>query len=125
MADPKVLAEQFSKAYYDTFDGGRQALVNFYHDGARMTFEGVELEGKEKIAAKIAALPFQAVQHVVTTCDVQPIPGGQGGNIIMVMGQLKTDGDPPHGFSQVFTIFPFNGSYVIVNDIFRLGLHNG
>ena len=30
MADPKGLAQEFSKVYYETFDSNRQGLVNFY-----------------------------------------------------------------------------------------------
>jgi len=35
-----------------------------------------------------SGLPFKTVKHVVTTVDVQPIPG-QEAYIILVLGQLK------------------------------------
>eukprot|EP00116_Pleurobrachia_bachei_P015461 sb/3475723/ len=105
----------------DVFDYNQ---LYFQHPQAAMTFEGQKFEGQQAISAKLTGLPFKTVKHVVTTVDVQPIPG-QEAYIILVLGQLKTDDDPPHGFSEVFTIFNVNGQHVVVNDVFRLALHNG
>jgi len=40
-----------------------------------MTFEGAQFQGKAPIMEKLASLPFQKVQHQVTTMDAQPIIG--------------------------------------------------
>ena len=40
-----------------------------------MTFEGAQFQGKGPIMEKLASLPFQKVQHQVTTMDAQPIIG--------------------------------------------------
>ncbi len=35
---------------------------------------------------------------------------------------LKTDEDPPHGFSQCFVLKPLGQSWFIAHDVFRLAL---
>jgi len=47
-----------------------------------------------------------------------------GGILINVLGQLKTDGDPAHGFSQAFVLKPANASWFIAHDVFRLAIHD-
>ena len=37
---------------------------------------------------------------------------------------LKTDEDPPHGFSQCFVLKPLGQSWFIAHDVFRLALHH-
>ena len=90
------------------------------------------------------SLAFATVAHSVTTIDCQPSEAGMV--VVFVVGQLKvcwqsiplnvfcmqnsrcdatqTDEDPPHGFSQTFTLKPAGGSYYVLNDIFRLILHS-
>lgn len=38
-----------------------------------------------------SGLPFQQVQHVVTTVDVQPVPAVEGAIIVQILGQLKVN----------------------------------
>ena len=60
---------------------------------------------------------------VVTKVDPQPTV--DGGILIMVIGQLKVDADQPHAFSQLFQLKAMaEGSFVVVNDMFRLNVHN-
>jgi hypothetical protein len=47
-----------------------------------------------------------------------------GGILINVLGQLKTDDDPPHSFSQTFVLKPVGESFYLQHDIFRLGIHS-
>lgn len=87
-----------------------------------MTFEGVQLLGRVKILEKFQGLTFQKIQHVITTVDAQPT--FDGGVIVSVLGQLKTDDDPPHTFNQTFVLKPAEGSFFLEHDIFRLALHS-
>lgn len=89
-----------------------------------MTFEGNQIQGTEAITKKLVELPFTVVHHVLTTVDCQPTVNN--GVVVYVVGQLKTDNDPPHGFSQCFVLMPTNdnSSYYVLNDMFRLSLHH-
>jgi hypothetical protein len=111
---------------------------------AKMSFEGDEKEGVVNIVAKLTvissqpvlvclyvyvfvrtlfqSLKFQVVQHAGTAIDAQIIDGV--GLLICVLGQLKTDDDPPHAFSQTFILKQVGECLFITNDIFRLSLHN-
>lgn len=86
-----------------------------------MTFEGSQLMGRAKILEKFQQLTFQKIQHVITTVDSQPT--FDGGVLVTVLGQLKTDDDPPHTFNQTFVLKPSADSFFVEHDIFRLGLH--
>ena len=87
-----------------------------------LTFEGNQIMGRERIAAKFASLTFQSISHQVTVVDSQPTL--DGGVIVSVMGQLKTDDDPVHTFTHVFILqVEPNGGFTVRHDIFRLALH--
>ena len=77
--------------------------------------------GRNAIVEKLQNLTFQKIQHIVTTVDCQPLPNG--GVLVYVFGQLKTDDDPPHSFNQVFLLTTdASGAFFVQNDIFRLAL---
>lgn len=86
-----------------------------------MTFEGTQLMGRAKILEKFQSLTFQKILHVITTVDCQPT--FDGGLVVSVLGQLKTDDDPPHTFNQTFLLKPSAETFFVANDIFRLALH--
>ena len=86
-----------------------------------MTFEGVEIRGRAKILEKFRSLTFQKIQHILTTVDSQPT--FDGGILVTVFGQLKTDDDPPFIFNQTFVLKSSADSFFVEHDIFRLGLH--
>jgi hypothetical protein len=86
-----------------------------------MTFEGQQMMGRTKIMEKIQSLTFQKIQHIVTAVDAQPT--FDGGVVVAVLGQLKTDDDPIHTFNQVFVLKPLNDTFYVEHDIFRLALH--
>uniref|UniRef100_A0A7N4PZH2 NTF2 domain-containing protein n=1 Tax=Sarcophilus harrisii TaxID=9305 RepID=A0A7N4PZH2_SARHA len=67
-------------------------------------------------------LPFQKIQHSITSQDHQPAPD----NCIlsMVVGQLKVDEEPVMGFHQLFILKNMNDKWICTNDIFRLALYN-
>eukprot|EP00906_Rhabdomonas_costata_P025312 RCo036219 len=104
--------------YYNTFDTNRAGLMALYRDNSLMTFEGAQIQGKQKIMEKLAGLTFQRVKHETQTIDCQP--SITGGIIVMVSGMLKTDDDPPHRFSQVFHLVQEGSSFWVSNDVFRL-----
>lgn len=88
-----------------------------------MTFEGQQMMGRAKIMEKIQGLTFQKIQHILTAIDVQPTL--DGGVLVVVLGQLKTDEDPPHTFNQTFVLKPLGETFYVEHDIFRLALHHG
>ncbi|KAH7982232.1 hypothetical protein HPB52_003510 [Rhipicephalus sanguineus] len=67
-------------------------------------------------------LGFQKICHSVTIIDCQPM--FDGGILISVLGQLKTDDDPAHTFNQVFVLKPIGDSFYVEHDVFRLALHH-
>jgi len=121
----EAIGKAFTTQYYQLFDnpntrGQLQALYNA--EQSLMSFEGQQMQGSAKIMEKIASLTFQKIQHLVTAVDCQPM--FDGGILINVLGQLKTDDDPPQSFMQNFVLRPGGDSFYIQHDVFRLVLHN-
>ena len=54
-----------------------------------MTFEGAQFQGKAPIMEKLASLPFQKVQHQVTTMDAQPIIGVDDNKVRVLLRNKK------------------------------------
>ncbi|KAK2562061.1 Nuclear transport factor 2 [Acropora cervicornis] len=118
------LGESFAKVYYQAFDSNRASLMPLYTSESMLTFEGEQFVGAEAIVKKLTAMPVATVAHVITTIDCQPTTAS--GVLVFVVGQLKTDNDYPHGFSQAFHLVPSGpGNYTVLNDFFRLSLHHG
>lgn len=82
----------------------------------------MQMMGRAKIMEKIQGLTFQKIQHILTAVDAQPT--FDGGVIVVVLGQLKTDEDPIHTFNQIFVLKPLGESFYVEHDIFRLALHH-
>jgi len=121
----EAIGKAFTTQYYQLFDnaatrGQLQALYNA--EQSLMSFEGMQMQGSAKIMEKLASLTFQKIQHIVTAVDCQPM--FDGGILINVLGQLKTDEDQVHGFTQSFLLRPAGESWFIQHDIFRLALHH-
>lgn len=119
------IGKSFTETYYGMFDdpARRAQLVTLYNpDQSLMTFEGQQMQGAAKIMEKIGSLTFQKIAHVITAVDCQPT--FDGGVLINVLGQLKTDDDPPQSFTQSFVLKPNADSFFIQHDMFRLVLHN-
>ncbi|KAJ7719419.1 hypothetical protein B0H16DRAFT_1739451 [Mycena metata] len=116
-----TVAGQFIDFYYQTFDSDRTGLAALYRDTSMLSFEGAQIAGAAAIAEKLVTLPFQKVQHKVTTKDAQPSSGTVASLLVSVTGLLVVDDSPnPLQFSQVFHLIPEGGSYYVFNDIFRL-----
>lgn len=121
----EAIGKAFTQQYYALFDDAAQRpqLVNLYNaEQSLMTFEGQQMQGAAKIMEKIASLTFQKIAHLITAIDCQP--SFDGGIVINVLGQLKTDDDPPQSFTQCFVMKPNGDSFFIAHDIFRLCIHN-
>lgn len=87
-----------------------------------MTFEGEAFQGVDLIVNKLNSLPFKKVQHFVVKADFQPNPFNNG-VMIFVTGDLRVDDEENKlKFAQVFHLVPLNGSFIIVNDMFRLNI---
>lgn len=121
----EMIAKQFVEQYYQLFDQPaqlRRKLQCMYHASAMLIFEDDCRQGPVNIIEKLSTLPFQAIQHIVTKLD--SMPTANGGVLIMVSGQLKADEDKPLSYSHVFNLHREAESYTIINEIFRLSLHN-
>ncbi|XP_066957717.1 probable nuclear transport factor 2 [Macrobrachium rosenbergii] len=120
------IGESFAKEYYAVFDAdrdGREKLANFYHaELSLMSFEGVQVQGAARIIEKIKSLSFNKIARAITAVDCQPT--FDGGVLVNILGQLKMDEDPVHGFSQTFVLKPMNDSFFIQHDSFRLVIHD-
>jgi len=119
------IGKAFTDQYYQMFDNPAtraqlQALYN--SEQSLMSFEGQQMQGAAKIMEKIQSLTFQKIAHLITAVDCQPM--FDGGILINVLGQLKTDDDIPQSFMQNFVLRPAQDSFFIEHDIFRLVLHN-
>ena len=75
------------------------------------------MQGAVKIMEKLASLTFQKIAHLITAVDCQPM--FDGGILINVLGQLKTDDDIPQSFMQNFVLKPAGDSFFIQHDVFR------
>lgn len=119
----QLLGEEFVRQYYQVFDTNREQLVALYAPDAMFTFEDHMAQGQQAIKEILTEkLRFQAIRHAVTKIDCQPT--AESGVVMLVTGQLKTDEDPPHAYSQLFYLKNVNGAYCIGHDIFRLSIHN-
>ncbi|KAF7316955.1 Nuclear transport factor 2 [Mycena chlorophos] len=115
------VAGQFINYYYQTFDSNRANLASLYRDSSMLSFEGAQILGTSAIVEKLASLPFQKVEHKVTTKDAQPSSSSVASVLVSVTGMLVVDDSPnPLQFSQVFHLMPESGTYYVFNDIFRL-----
>jgi len=121
----ETIGKSFVQQYYAMFDDPLQRpnLAQLYNtEQSLMTFEGQQAQGTLKIMEKFNSLTFQKIQHIITAVDCQPM--FDGGILICVLGQLKTDEDPPHSFTQTFVLKPIADSFFIQHDLFRLSLHH-
>ncbi|KAH6616318.1 hypothetical protein C7974DRAFT_401593 [Boeremia exigua] len=113
------VGKQFVEYYYKTFDENRAALAPLYRDHSMLTFEASGILGAPAIVEKLQNLPFQQVQHRTDTLDAQP--SGQTGVLVLVTGALLVEGsERPMSFTQAFNLQQENGSYYVLNDVFRL-----
>ncbi|KAF7327541.1 Nuclear transport factor 2 [Mycena kentingensis (nom. inval.)] len=136
MADINAVAGQFVDFYYQTFDTNRANLLSLYRENSMLSFEGAQTGGVTAIVEKLVGLPFQKVEHKVTTKDAQPSSPTVASLLVSVTGLLVVDDSPnPLQFSQVFHLIPEGDTYYVYvpltlvlpplivrsfNDIFRL-----
>lgn len=113
------IAKAFALHYYDTFKNNRQGLASLYQNESIMSWEGQRHVGQPAIVQHLVGLPFQKVEHQLTTLDAQP--STQNGVIVFITGQLLVDAESkPLKFSQIFNLVQVGTSYVVSNDMFRL-----
>lgn len=121
MGDINAIAKQFTEFYYATFDSNRHDLSALYRDHSMLTFEQEQFQGTNGIIEKLKALPFQKVEHKISTLDAQPSSPSQASILVLVTGQLVVDDSPnPLSYSQSFQLIPEGETYYVFNDIFRL-----
>eukprot|EP01129_Flabellula_baltica_P015085 TRINITY_DN7457_c0_g1_i1.p1 TRINITY_DN7457_c0_g1~~TRINITY_DN7457_c0_g1_i1.p1 ORF type:complete len:137 (-),score=29.14 TRINITY_DN7457_c0_g1_i1:47-403(-) len=117
MSDFASIGQQFVNHYYNVFDSNREGLRGLYSDNSMLTFEGDQIGGSSGIMEKLTGLP--ACQHRIVNIDCQPCPAD--GVLVFVSGDLLVD-ENPLKFSQVFNLQPANGSYYVLNDLFRFAI---
>jgi len=123
------IGQAFCQHYYTTFSQGKENLESLYLDQSTLVFEGQKCQGKVAIMNKLKALTFKQIQHVITHVDVITVADGTAQNVpaymLSVLGQLKTDEDPIHGFTQTFLLryTPQQAMYIAC-ETFRMVLHN-
>ncbi|CAF1019216.1 unnamed protein product [Brachionus calyciflorus] len=122
----KEIANAFVQAYYNFFDNGpRENLSHFYvpdSETSQMAFEGNLVKGQQAIVEKLKNLSFQKVSRMVTAVDTQTTV--ENGIMIQIIGRLQTDNDPAHSFTQSFYLRNSNNTWFILNESFRLLVHN-
>lgn len=67
-------------------------------------------------------LSFEKVTRMLTAVDTQTTV--ENGIMIYVIGRLQTDNDPAHSFTQSFYLRNSNNTWFILNESFRLLVHN-
>lgn len=118
-AEPDAVGKAFLDYYYNLFSTNRQGLGNLYQDQSMLTFEGQKFLGSANIVGKLVQLPFAQCRVTRSSEDFQP--SLSGGIILFVTGNIQTEGESyVQKFSQVFHLMPFNGSFIVTNDMFRL-----
>jgi len=119
------IAKQFLQVYYGNYKSPQRgnSLANLYGADSQMTFEGDLRQGKEEIQEKLNSLRFVNIEHKITTMDHQLIDDET--LLIMVVGMLKTDEDPPHAFSHNFVLKAAGpANFYVKGEMFRMVLHN-
>ncbi|KAA3677973.1 uncharacterized protein DEA37_0010713 [Paragonimus westermani] len=115
------IGKQFATQYYQALQTCRASIGAFYHEQARMTYEGAEVIGRENISQKLQGIKCNTLQVALTSVDTHP---SDNALLILVCGQLKSDDDHPLPFSEVFMLSLINESFLICNSMFRLNLHH-
>jgi len=126
MSSCEDIAKQFCQIYYEKYKGAAglrgSDLASLYGPDSCLSFEGSNEKGVDAIRNKLNALSFKNISHSITCMDHQLIDNTT--LLIIVIGMLKTDEDPPQSFSQTFVLKSVNQSFYLKHDIFRMILHN-
>lgn len=64
-------AEEFTKLYFEAFDGKRKLMNKFYMDDATFSWDGNPAIGKDAIQKFLDELP--EMTHTLTALDAQPV----------------------------------------------------
>ncbi|CAH8429314.1 unnamed protein product [Dicrocoelium dendriticum] len=115
------IGERFAQEFYSVLQTSRASTAEFYHENARMTYEGAEVIGKPNIAQKFQSIQCNTLKVAITNVDTQPVDSAL---LIHVNGQLQSDNDRPLPFSEVFLLTPVNSCLLVSNSMFRLSLHH-
>jgi len=127
MSSPEAIAKQFCQVYYEKYKGaaGERGtdLASLYGTDSCLSFEGSNDQGVDAIRNKLNSLSFKSINHSITCMDHQLVDNST--LLIIVIGMLKTDEDPPQSFSQTFVLKSAEGgSFYVKSDVFRMILHN-
>lgn len=118
--NPQDIAQQFLNTYYELMSQNRAGLLQLFNDHSCMTYEEDSFKGLKEIKDKLESIGGVVIKYEFDKFDIQP--GVVDGTLlIVVIGGLKMDNDPPFKFTQTFQLAPNGkGGYYIHNDILRL-----
>jgi len=120
MTSCEDIAKQFCQVYYEKYKGAAGVrgtdLASLYGNDSCLSFEGSNEKGVNAIRNKLNALSFKSINHSITCMDHQLIDSTT--LLIIVIGMLKTDEDPPQSFSQTFILKATqNQSFYLKHDV--------
>ena len=118
--DFQAIAKQFLDHYYQTMSNNRAEALNFFTNDSCMTYEGDSFKGVAKIKDKLEAMGTASIKYQFDEYDLQPGPQANS-LLILVIGAMKVDNDPPFQFCQTFQLCPNGkGGFYLHNDVMRL-----
>jgi len=122
--DFKNIGQQFAQAYYQAYDSRNfQSLLSFYEAHSLFTFEDEDIQGATPIVTKLSQLGFQSVQHSVTKCKCQPVPGAADKVMVNVVGSMMVNGSQNVKFSENFLLSkkpPQTPGWFVLNNTFSV-----
>lgn len=117
LASASRIAKPFVDHFYSLLDTRRDELATIFTERSTFQFGNTIRGGRGMILDYLMSLP--STNHFVTSADGHPMENG--GFMILVLGQMRTDNDAyPKPFSQSFFI-KMNpcGQYIVMNTSFR------
>merc|ERR1740139_1124425 len=100
----KAIGDQFAQQYYQIYDSNRQGLGQFYEAQSLLTWEEENVQGQQQILQKLTTLPFQQVQHQVSSCQGQPVLGSPDKVLIICVGNMLVNGSQNVKFTELFQL---------------------
>ncbi|KAG0221644.1 hypothetical protein B0O80DRAFT_426234 [Mortierella sp. GBAus27b] len=120
--DPSQIGTIFAHEYYTFLNKEPSSLHKFYIEHAVMThgYQGGTVStssGLKAIQAKIEHMQLEDCKVLISDIDSQSSVGQ--GILIQVLGEMSNRGGPAKKFAQSFFLATHEGSFYVLNDIFR------
>jgi hypothetical protein len=113
------IAGPFAEHYYRKLDRQEfESLAPLYTEQSMLSYAGRQCLGVKAIMETLKALP--RTEHSISAYDALPCSSPEKGLLLLVAGDLRSEGDNPQKFVQTFLLGPSADSFQILNAIFRL-----